>query len=282
MPSSPGTGRPWGQLRLRCPPRRQLPGLVLLRIAGAVPEAGRTWQHFPLAQAIREREVVLSLDENGAMIALPMIVRGEVIGSLGWGWAADRSFGDEDRSFLGTLAELCGQALDRARLYAAERAARERAERETEERRRASEAARRIERESEERLRTLSDNLPLGAIYQITGDAEGRRRVVCISAGIEACSASGRRNPGRPRRHVRPGPRGGPCPRGRPGRGSPGPYPLRLRVPLVDSLGRGGAGPRRTPPAPACRPARRSGRGSSSTSRIASRPRRPSTASGPS
>jgi PAS domain S-box-containing protein len=40
-------------------------------------------------------------------------------------------------------------------------------------------------RESEERLRTLSDNLPHGAVYQGLGDPEGRRSVTYISAGIE-------------------------------------------------------------------------------------------------
>jgi PAS domain S-box-containing protein len=127
--------------------------LVLLRIAGAVPDVAARWQRFPvatpvpLAQAVRERVVVvletfaerflrypalegvLSTDANGAMIALPMMVRGEVLGSLGWGWSVDRSFTDADRAFLITIAELCGQALDRARLYDRERAARERAER---------------------------------------------------------------------------------------------------------------------------------------------------------
>jgi PAS domain S-box-containing protein len=40
-------------------------------------------------------------------------------------------------------------------------------------------------RESEHRLRTLSDNLPLGAVYQVLGDREGRRRFLYISAGVE-------------------------------------------------------------------------------------------------
>jgi PAS domain S-box-containing protein len=50
---------------------------------------------------------------------------------------------------------------------------------------REAEQARRALQESEERLRAISDNLPLGAVYQITGDAQGRRRVVYISAGVE-------------------------------------------------------------------------------------------------
>jgi PAS domain S-box-containing protein len=147
--------------------------LLLLCIAGAVEDVAQRWQRFPLtapvplAEAIREqRPVVLetfaerlprypalagvvSPDENGAMVALPMVVRGEALGSLGWGWPNDRHFTAQDQAFLLTLAELCGQALDRARLYDRERAARERAER--------AEASL---RESEQRLRAIIDNCP--------------------------------------------------------------------------------------------------------------------------
>lgn len=41
-------------------------------------------------------------------------------------------------------------------------------------------------RETEERLRTLSDNLPRGAVYQMVADTSGDRRFLYISAGIEA------------------------------------------------------------------------------------------------
>jgi PAS domain S-box-containing protein len=40
-------------------------------------------------------------------------------------------------------------------------------------------------RESEERLRTLSDNLPQGAVYQVVADPDGGRRFLYISAGVE-------------------------------------------------------------------------------------------------
>jgi PAS domain S-box-containing protein len=40
-------------------------------------------------------------------------------------------------------------------------------------------------RESEQRLRTLSDNLPHGAVYQVVGDPEGRRQFAYVSAGVE-------------------------------------------------------------------------------------------------
>ncbi len=48
-----------------------------------------------------------------------------------------------------------------------------------------SRQAREALRESEERLRTLSDNLPHGAVYQVLGEAEGRRWFTYISAGVE-------------------------------------------------------------------------------------------------
>src|SRR5262249_26237415 len=40
-------------------------------------------------------------------------------------------------------------------------------------------------RQSEERLRALSDNLPLGAVYQVLGDPEGGRQFLYVSAGVE-------------------------------------------------------------------------------------------------
>jgi PAS domain S-box-containing protein len=40
-------------------------------------------------------------------------------------------------------------------------------------------------RESERRLRTLSDNLPLGAVYQLLGEPGGRRRFLYVSGGVE-------------------------------------------------------------------------------------------------
>jgi PAS domain S-box-containing protein len=51
----------------------------------------------------------------------------------------------------------------------------------TTEQQRATEAL----REGEERLRTLSDNLPNGAVYQVLGDREGQRRFLYVSAGVE-------------------------------------------------------------------------------------------------
>jgi signal transduction histidine kinase len=64
----------------------------------------------------------------GAMtVCLPLVVSGALIGGLCLFWKEKRSFSDDESAFAKTLAGLCAQALDRARLFTAEREARERA-----------------------------------------------------------------------------------------------------------------------------------------------------------
>ncbi|HVS38683.1 MAG TPA: ATP-binding protein [Gemmataceae bacterium] len=173
-----------------------------LRMVGYPPEMVEAYRTFPadgpwpIAEAVREGRPILlenltqrkerysaagshGAHPNGAAVAVPM-KQGDVEGGLWFGFAGDRSFDEEDRTFLAAVADLGAQALERARLYDAERAARQRAEREVEDRK----AAERALRESEERLRTLSDNLPLGAVYQIVGDGAGGRRFSYVSAGV--------------------------------------------------------------------------------------------------
>jgi signal transduction histidine kinase len=62
------------------------------------------------------------------MAALPVRGHGRIIGALGFNWAEDRAFSPEDIAFLDVLAQQCGQALERARLYDEERRARSEAE----------------------------------------------------------------------------------------------------------------------------------------------------------
>ena len=64
----------------------------------------------------------------GAMAALPLRGNGRIIGALGFNWAEARAFSPEDRAFLDVLAQQCGQALERSRLYEEERRARADAE----------------------------------------------------------------------------------------------------------------------------------------------------------
>jgi PAS domain S-box-containing protein len=102
---------------------------------------------LPLCDAVRDRQPVLlanraerdarypdtarvgGVQAEGAAAALPLVVRGQVIGGMGLRFSAERAFTEQDRTFLLTVAGLCAQALDRARLFDTERAARERAER---------------------------------------------------------------------------------------------------------------------------------------------------------
>lgn len=98
----------------------------------------------PAADAIRRRETVFlsSVAErdarypsmvgvaaaNRAFAAVPMVVGNEGVGSLVFGWSEERTFGDEDSQFLLSVGRQAGQALERCRLYSAERTARAQAE----------------------------------------------------------------------------------------------------------------------------------------------------------
>ena len=73
---------------------------------------------------------------NAAWAALPLVVDGRTLGVMGLGWREPRTFDAGDRAFLATVAGQCALALERARLYDAERAARARAEAAEEEARR--------------------------------------------------------------------------------------------------------------------------------------------------
>jgi PAS domain S-box-containing protein len=61
-----------------------------------------------------------------ALAAIPVAVAGRVIGGIVLGFRGTREFDEDARTFLETLGQLCGQALDRARFFEAERRERER------------------------------------------------------------------------------------------------------------------------------------------------------------
>ena len=65
----------------------------------------------------------------GALAALPLLVEGGCLGVLAVAFGAPRGFDIEERATLLSLARTCAQALERARLHDAERAARAEAER---------------------------------------------------------------------------------------------------------------------------------------------------------
>jgi anti-anti-sigma factor len=123
--------------------------LSALTISGGTAEAQRVWSSLPLSAplavttAVTERralwieevstgsdpdrmlppELLRGLEAYGlaATVALPLIVAGRVVGVIGIGFAAPQRFSPTDRAMLLAVAEQCAQALDRARLYRAER-----------------------------------------------------------------------------------------------------------------------------------------------------------------
>ncbi len=66
--------------------------------------------------------------KNQAYASLPLEVSGRIIGAIDLGFTQGHRFWSDEREFLLTLAGQCAQALERARLYEAERLARTRAE----------------------------------------------------------------------------------------------------------------------------------------------------------
>ncbi|HEY0778658.1 MAG TPA: GAF domain-containing sensor histidine kinase [Gemmatirosa sp.] len=107
---------------------------------------------FPLCDVVRTGEPVLLstaqarramypnlarlADENGAgaMAAVPLLVpeldgaAPRAVGALGFNFDDEREFEEADRAFLIAVAQQCAHAVERAQLYAAERAARAEAE----------------------------------------------------------------------------------------------------------------------------------------------------------
>ncbi|MEO7910518.1 MAG: ATP-binding protein [Roseiflexaceae bacterium] len=126
--------------------------LELVEAVNYAPEVLANWQHFlldtpmPLTDAVRSGEPILlespetlaARYPNFATIsasigsksvaAIPLSANGRPMGVLGLSFAAFRSFSSDDHTFLLTLARQCALALERARLYEAERVARAQAQ----------------------------------------------------------------------------------------------------------------------------------------------------------
>lgn len=109
------------------------------------------WQRFPItanlpmAESIRTGQPVFMetldnlaerypewaqkrISDHHSLAALPLVVEGRVIGSMSVSFVQPRSFSSETRKFMISLARQCAQALERARLYQAEKEARSHAE----------------------------------------------------------------------------------------------------------------------------------------------------------
>lgn len=94
-----------------------------------------------------------------ASAALPLAGDGAILGAIALSFPSPRAFDRAERGWLTSVAELCAQALDRARLLDAEQAARRRAEE-------AEEAARRTSRLQEQLMGVVGHDLrtPLSSI----------------------------------------------------------------------------------------------------------------------
>ncbi|WP_275830121.1 ATP-binding protein [Roseisolibacter sp. H3M3-2] len=121
--------------------------------AGDMPDEVRgEWRRFPLAApaplaevarsgealylesrddwAARYPQLLATLDATGhqANAVAPLVADGRVLGVLGAAFCEARTFGAEDRAQMTAVAQQCALALERARLFEAERAARREAE----------------------------------------------------------------------------------------------------------------------------------------------------------
>jgi PAS domain S-box-containing protein len=112
-------------------------------------EAVEPWRHFPasatvpLADAVRDRQLILlgSLEERtarypnlarsrgdryAAIAAAPLLIGDRALGAIGISYVDERTFTDDDREFIWTIATICAQAVERTQLYQAEQRARQR------------------------------------------------------------------------------------------------------------------------------------------------------------
>ncbi|MEH1872775.1 PAS domain S-box protein [Nostoc sp.] len=111
-----------------------------------------TWANFPItapnqiAETVRTRQPifienlaamiarypnltdVVTLTGNNAWASIPLIAEGKIIGALALSFNTGQIFNQEDRGFMLTLGQQCGQAIARAQLYEAEKTARAQAE----------------------------------------------------------------------------------------------------------------------------------------------------------
>ncbi len=116
--------------------------LELLQAVGYSPELVAAWRQFPLtaaapiARAVRTGQPVFQesvermaeqnpellphrTDGRSALAAIPLMVKGRVLGGMGLSFDEPQVFSEEDRAFILAIARQCAQALERAQLYEA-------------------------------------------------------------------------------------------------------------------------------------------------------------------
>jgi len=126
--------------------------LEILHATGYGDDLIKHWEHFPLdapaplAEAVRTGEPVflesaeaakrfptitsqIQQTGNQSWASIPLGVEGRIIGAMGLSFFQPQAFAADDRDFILALGQHCAQALERARLFEAERIARGRATR---------------------------------------------------------------------------------------------------------------------------------------------------------
>jgi PAS domain S-box-containing protein len=78
----------------------------------SIPEWARRYPNLA-----RKDRIAMAERDQESWAAIPLLAEGHVIGGLGLTFTHRRSFSDDDRAFIVTLARQCAQALERARLY---------------------------------------------------------------------------------------------------------------------------------------------------------------------
>ena len=105
---------------------RRMPISAPLPLCDAVRAGATMWMPTPAERDARYPHLagLRRPGSGGAIAAVPLAAEGRVLGALGLNFADDGRLQEDDRRFVETLAQQCAQALERARLYAAERRAR--------------------------------------------------------------------------------------------------------------------------------------------------------------
>lgn len=93
-------------------------------LVDAIHSGQPVWITDPAEISARYPRLQEFLPEPCACAALPLTIQQRVIGGLGMIFANPRDFSPDDKLYLQVIAHQCAQALDRARLYEAERQAR--------------------------------------------------------------------------------------------------------------------------------------------------------------
>ncbi|HLL05737.1 MAG TPA: GAF domain-containing protein [Myxococcaceae bacterium] len=104
---------------------RRMPLAASLPLTDSVREVRPQWLSSREEWLARYPHLAKRL-HGGAGMALPLLVKGRVLGAIGLSFADARTFSEDDRALFSAVAHASAQALDRARLYEVEHQASER------------------------------------------------------------------------------------------------------------------------------------------------------------